>query len=76
MLNSATLCLCHVRHLKFGEIGEKQTKKLVSWRWYGSRLSASCQQKLFSSKHDTGGRYLSITLLGNRRKAIARIFLT
>ena len=25
--------------------------------WYGSRISADCQQKLFFTKHDTGGDF-------------------
>ena len=27
----------------------------VGPRWYGSRIYVDCQQKLFSSEHDTGG---------------------
>ena len=47
----------------------------IASRWYGSRFSADFQQKLFLSKHDTGGRFLLVTLLRNRRKTIARILL-
>ena len=32
-------------------------------RWYRSLISADCQQKLFSLKHDTGGRLLPLTFL-------------
>lgn len=31
--------------------------------WYGSPISANCQQKLFSPKEDASGRILPITFL-------------
>ena len=30
----------------------------IESRWYGSRISADCQQDLLSQKHDTSGKFL------------------
>ena len=38
----------------------------VEPRWYGSQISAACQQKLFLTKHDTSGRFLLVTFLEKR----------
>ena len=43
----------------------------IAPRRYGSRFSADYRQKFFSSKHDTEGRFLLVTLLGNSRKTTA-----
>ena len=36
-------------------------------RWYGSRISADCQQNLISLKHDTSERFLPVTFLKERK---------
>ena len=36
----------------------------IAQRWYGIRIYADCQQKLFSLKHDTGGKILQETFPG------------
>ena len=36
-------------------------------RWYGSQISADCQQNLFSTKHDTSGRFLPVTFLEEQK---------
>ena len=35
--------------------------------WNGSQISADCQQKLFLSEYDTGGRFLLVTFLGKEK---------
>ena len=35
--------------------------------WYGSRISAYCQQNLLSLKHDTSGRFLLVTFLKEQK---------
>ena len=37
-------------------------------RWYGSHISADCQQKLLFTKHDTGGRFLLATCLEKQKR--------
>ena len=37
-------------------------------RWYGSQISADCQQNLLSLKHGTSGRYLLVNFLRNRKE--------
>ena len=37
-------------------------------RWYGSRISADCQQNLLSPKHDTGGRFLLVNFLKEQKR--------
>ena len=37
-------------------------------RWYASRIYADCQQKLFSSKNDTGGRILLVAFLAEQKR--------
>ena len=32
-------------------------------RWYGNRISADCQQKLFSPKYDASGRFLLVSFI-------------
>ena len=36
--------------------------------WYGSRTSADCQPKLFSSKLDTSGRFTLVTSLEEQER--------
>ena len=40
---------------------------IESW-CYGSRISADCQQKLFSPKPDASGRFLPITFLKKQKR--------
>ena len=35
-------------------------------RWYGSRIFADCQQKLFPSEYDTGRRFLLVPFLAEQ----------
>ena len=37
-------------------------------RWYESRVSADCQQKLLFTKHDTSGRFLLVTFLEKQKR--------
>ena len=37
-------------------------------RWYGSRISADCQQKLLLRRHDTSGRFLLVTSLEKQKR--------
>ena len=40
----------------------------IESRWYGSRISADCQQKLRFTKHDTSGRFLLVTFLEKQNR--------
>ena len=37
-------------------------------RWYGSRISTDCQQKLLFTKHDTSVRFLLVTFLEKKKR--------
>ena len=37
-------------------------------RWYGSRVSAECQQNLLSPKHDTSRRFLLVTFFEEQKR--------
>ena len=40
----------------------------IAPRWYGSRISADCQQKLLFTKHDTSEKFLQVTFLEKQKK--------
>ena len=40
----------------------------IESRWYGSRISADCQENLLSPKHDTSGRFLVVIFLKEQKR--------
>ena len=40
----------------------------IETRWYGSRISADCQQKLLFANHGTSGRFLLVTFLKTQNR--------
>ena len=40
----------------------------IESRWYGSRISADCQQKFLFTKHDTSGRFLLVTFFEKQKR--------
>ena len=40
----------------------------IETRWYGSRISADCQQKLLVANHDTSGRFLLVNFLKTQNR--------
>ena len=51
--------IIEVNHLAFS---------INSAEWYERRISADCQQKLFSPKRDTSGRFLLVTFLEEQKR--------
>ena len=49
--------LFHINYLKANHLVNKVS------RWYGSQISADCQEKLFSLEHDIGGKISLVTFL-------------
>ena len=40
----------------------------IASRWYGSRISADCQQNLLSPKHDISRRFLLVTFFEEQKR--------
>ena len=61
------LYFCRNYRKKYIYIKANHVVYIVS-RQYGSRIYAHCQQKLFSSEHDTGGRILRVVFLAEQKR--------
>ena len=61
--------------LSFQETLKANHLAYIAPRLYGSRFSADCPQKLFSSKHDTWGRILLVTSRTEERPQHASCWL-
>ena len=62
--------LRQLTHLNFkwrGLIKANHLRYIVP-SWYGSRISADCQQKLFSLEHDVSWRFLLVTFLEEQKR--------
>ena len=46
----------------------KAYKAYMELRWYGSQISADCQQNLLSLKHDTSRRFLLVIFLKEQKR--------
>ena len=59
---------CKITAKISGTVIKANHLEYIEPRWYGSRISADCQQKLLFTKHDTSGRFLLVTFLEKQKK--------